>query len=293
MQGGKFKVITDHLPLVGIFRKPLAELENMRLLRFRERLTHFSFTVSYAEGKTHFIADALSRAPVFDPPENEYVSALSVFACRVAADPALQGFFDAARADDGYSSVVDALKRAVPLSSLPPQHPARLLRSCWDDLSVLDDTLLILNDSRIVVPKQARPQLLNLLHASHSGITKTRKLAQTLYFWPGMGTEIANVINNCDLCQNLRPSLHAVPQQHPPADAPMHSVSADLFEVESKHYIVVVDRFSNYMWVQILRSLITSSITATLERWFLEFGYPFILMSDGGPQFRTEFDDYC
>ena len=116
------------MPLVGIFRKPLAELENMRLLRFRERLTHFSFTVSYAEGKTHFIADALSRAPVFDPPENEYVSALSVFACRVAADPALQGFFDAARADDGYSSVVDALKRACLLYTSPSPRDKRQSR---------------------------------------------------------------------------------------------------------------------------------------------------------------------
>ena len=221
------------------------------------------------------------------------MSANTALVAHISADPALQGLFDAARADQSYCEAVDALRRARPLSSLPPEHPARLLRSCWDDLSVMDDSLLVLNDSRIVVPKQARPKLLELLHASHSGIAKTRKLAQSLYFWPGMGNEIAHLVQNCDLCQTIRPSLHAVPQQHPPADAPMHSVSADLFHVDGKNYLVMVDRYSNYMWVEMLNSTVTSRVTAALERWFLELGYPFIIISDGGPQFRTEFGDYC
>ena len=47
LQGANFTVVTDHQPLVGVFRKHLAELENMRLLRFRERLTQFSFCLLY------------------------------------------------------------------------------------------------------------------------------------------------------------------------------------------------------------------------------------------------------
>ena len=60
-----FIVLTDHRPLVGIFRKQLHELDNARLMRMREKLTNFSFKVKWVEGKTHMIADALSRAPVF------------------------------------------------------------------------------------------------------------------------------------------------------------------------------------------------------------------------------------
>ena len=55
----------------GNFRKQLHELDNDRLMRMREKLTNFSFEVKWVEGKTHMIADALSRAPVFQPKEEE------------------------------------------------------------------------------------------------------------------------------------------------------------------------------------------------------------------------------
>ena len=51
LQGTTFTVITDHKPLVGTFVKPLSDMENARLLRFREKLAHFSFKVMYAAGK--------------------------------------------------------------------------------------------------------------------------------------------------------------------------------------------------------------------------------------------------
>ena len=66
-----FTVLTDHRPLVGIFRKQLHELDNARLMRMREKLTNFSFKVKWVEGKTNMIANALSRAPVFQPEEEE------------------------------------------------------------------------------------------------------------------------------------------------------------------------------------------------------------------------------
>ena len=61
----EFSVLTDHRPLVGIFKKSLDDVGNPRLLRMRERTAAYSFVVSWTEGKTHFIADALSRNPVW------------------------------------------------------------------------------------------------------------------------------------------------------------------------------------------------------------------------------------
>ena len=60
-----FTVLTDHRPLVGIFLRQLHELENAQLMRMREKLTNFSFEVKWVKGKTHIIADVLSRTPVF------------------------------------------------------------------------------------------------------------------------------------------------------------------------------------------------------------------------------------
>jgi hypothetical protein len=58
-----FRIITDHNPLLGVFSKPLGEIENPRLLRMRLRVASYTFTLTWQEGKKHLIADALSRAP--------------------------------------------------------------------------------------------------------------------------------------------------------------------------------------------------------------------------------------
>ena len=66
-----FTVVTDHKALQGVFAKDLSDIENARLRRYRERLTGYNFDLSWREGKTNHIADALSRAPVFPPDETE------------------------------------------------------------------------------------------------------------------------------------------------------------------------------------------------------------------------------
>ena len=45
-----FDVLTNHRPLVGIFRKQLSLLENNRLMRMREKIIKFTFEVSWVEG---------------------------------------------------------------------------------------------------------------------------------------------------------------------------------------------------------------------------------------------------
>ena len=60
-----FTVATDHRSLIGTFSKGISELINPRLQRLRENVSGYQFTVTYVPGKTHNIADALSRAPIF------------------------------------------------------------------------------------------------------------------------------------------------------------------------------------------------------------------------------------
>ena len=60
-----FTVATDYKPLVGTFTKGISELTNPRLQRLREKVVGYKFTVIYVPGKTHNIANAFSRAPIF------------------------------------------------------------------------------------------------------------------------------------------------------------------------------------------------------------------------------------
>ena len=51
-----FEVLTDHRPLVGVFRKQLSLLENAILMLMREKVQEFTFEVKWVQGKTHYLS---------------------------------------------------------------------------------------------------------------------------------------------------------------------------------------------------------------------------------------------
>ena len=162
-----FTVVTDHAPLRQIFRQPLYELTNARLLRFREKLVDYQFEVEWQAGKLNEIADALSRYPVWPAKEETSAEAdadLAVVVNRVAEDPAMQVLYDYAAEDDEYGMLIDALHNQldrVAIRDLP--LAVSRYSAVWDRLSTLDDqqeTLVLLDASRVVVPQSARSCLL-------------------------------------------------------------------------------------------------------------------------------------
>jgi len=290
----KFQIVTDHKPLIGSFKKPLDSIDNNRLLRFRERLLNYSFEISWTAGKTHQIADALSRAPVFSPPEDE-VNAADVKVCFLGIeDPALTELIDIAAADQDYQKIITALKSEKRLASLPSDHPARAFKNFWSELSIYENKILIFRSNRMVIPKSLRKKFLGYLHIAHAGVAKTRKLAQTLYFWPAINADIEALIDRCQLCQERRPKQPSESlQKYEKPTQPMSAVAADLYECKGRDYLILVDRYSGWPFVARLNSTTTSTITKTLEAWFLDWGWPAAMIADGGPQFRTEFKEFC
>ena len=293
LYGANFTVVTDHKPLLGTFAKALCDVENTRLQRIREKLVGYNFNITWVPGKIHLIADALSRAPVFRPVEEEVISANYVLVCAIAEDPLLQPLFDAAAADQDYQDIISAFKAGKPLSVLPPMHPARALRSYWDDISLFNNALIIFQDHRIFVPSSLRPTYLEELHVSHSGISKTKALARQHFFWPGLSRDIESMVENCEACRLHRPSLAEVKQEYAEAEYPMQAVSVDLFDNAGNDWLVMVDRFSFYIWTKRLTSTTTNSVTNVLHSWFLEHGFPSTIISDNGPQFRSAFGEFC
>ena len=59
----KFCVMTDHWPLVGLFSKPLSEVNNPWLLCLREKTVAYSFELQWLPRKANIIADTFSQFP--------------------------------------------------------------------------------------------------------------------------------------------------------------------------------------------------------------------------------------
>ena len=77
------------------------------------------------------------------------------------------------------------------------------------------------------------------------------------------------------------------------ATRPFELVLLDLGYLNREHYLVLVDRYSGWPMVKPLKKLNTTALITILYRHFLEMGKPVNLLSDGGPQFLQEFEDWC
>ena len=183
-------------------------LNNQRLIRIREKLLDFSFTVTWVPGKTHYIADALSRYPVFGPhemelPINDIATCFQVNKILSLGDITLS-------VNDEYASLIAFVRGQQQHDNTGKPHIAKLFCSVMDELSIRQVNgveLVVLQGTRNVAPLPARKMVIRELHSAHSGLTKSILTAQQLYYWPGMCLDIKSFVDACVPCQQARPSL--------------------------------------------------------------------------------------
>ena len=291
-----FEVHTDHRPLQGVFKQGLQEVASPRCRALREKVAAFSFTVKYVQGKSHYIADALSRYPLWGAAEDGTEHELTSVCFAMRQEVAISQLDVAAGDDEEYMAVRAAIKGGMKARQVPKDHPGRAYNKVWDNLGLFskDSNLMILNGARICVPRQARPALLARLHLAHGGLVKTKALARQLYFWPSMNNDIANLVGACEQCREHLPSLPKLPMRaFSPPICPMSHLGADLFQCGAVHYLVVVDRYSGFPFVWPLRQLHTAEVVHRMTECFDFAGWPAAIRTDGGPQFRQEFKNFC
>ena len=73
----------------------------------------------------------------------------------------------------------------------------------------------------------------------------------------------------------------------PPPDYPCQVVGTDFFELDRKHYLIVVDYFSRYPEIVQMNTITTSCTITALKNIFARHGIPEIVRSDNGPQYTS------
>ncbi|XP_043234951.1 uncharacterized protein K02A2.6-like [Amphibalanus amphitrite] len=301
----RFEVLTDHRPLIPILNsKSLAEIENPRLQRLRERLAPFNLLAIWRQGKLHAIPDALSRAPVDDPaPEDEEAERdashqLASVLSRLATDGADDGpspFKDAALTEVRAAAAADP--ELIALTDLIlngfPEHRSQLdprLRPYWGvrDRLAVDDGLVVCGQ-RLVIPPSLRRATLERLHASHQGVERTKRRARQVVYWPFLDSDIANHVGACPACQQYLPSQQKEPLM--PEKTPsrvFEAVSADYFAWAGRTFLVYADRLSGWPFVSHVAGEATArDLVCSLRQIFAATGVPTTLRTDGGHQFTA------
>lgn len=79
------------------------------------------------------------------------------------------------------------------------------------------------------------------------GIVKSKKFVRNNVFWPNINNDLENLVNNCMICNKYRNNNQKEPlMPHEISKFPWEKIGIDLFELDGKIYLVVVDYFSRY-----------------------------------------------
>ena len=181
LYGGSFVVTTDHKPLLAMFNKPSSK-PPIRIERWLMRLQAYNFRVQYHPGKLN-PADYMSRHPriahsVGSSAEEEIAEQHVSFIAAHAIPKTVthEDIVSATRADDVLQNCMRAIQEdswndLLASADASLQSEYKSLHEVRDQLTVSDDSSMLLRDHRIIIPRSLRQRIIDIAHEGHQGIT--------------------------------------------------------------------------------------------------------------------------
>ena len=158
------------------------------------------------------------------------------------------------------------------------------------ELSV--DSGCLLWGARVVIPERMREKVLEMMHATHMGISSMKALARSHVWWPGIDSEIERVTKKCEACSlNQRLPNRAVPHPWVKPTGPWMRVHADFAGPFLGYmWLLIVDAYSKWLEVHKMSIGMTkaSDTIKVLRSVFCRYGIPVTCVTDGGPQFIAD-----
>ena len=132
--------------------------------------------------------------------------------------------------------------------------------------------------------------MLDLLHEGHFGIQKTQNRASAIMYWPGISKDIEDVVKSCDMCIRYRRSQQKEPMiSHDLPSRPWEELGTDLFEIEGKKWLVVVDFYSSFFEMCPLPyNTKAPAVILQMKSMFARHGVPTTVFSDNGPPYNSD-----
>ncbi|KAI8490629.1 hypothetical protein Bbelb_318970 [Branchiostoma belcheri] len=285
LYGRRFTIESDHKPLEQIDRKNLTKAP-ARLQRLLLRIQEYDYHLKYKPGNEMLVADALSR---LSPSEKEEMAGLKVQIHHLVnvTTTKLEQIQEETSKDEELQTLAQTITRGWPEKRSEVQP---LIREYWtirDDISIENGVLLA--GSRIIIPKSLQKEVLQTIHEGHMGEEKCKLRAKSAVYWIGMYKEIEKMVQTCRTCQkyqNSQQKEEMTPTETP--SRPWKKVGADLFYLNQKWFLLVVDYYSKFPIVKTLKSLKASTVTQAFKGIFAEQGIPDKVICDNGTQFTSQ-----
>ena len=270
-------VHTDHQPLESIFKKPISKAPR-KLQRMMLKLLDYQFKVTYKKGKELYVADTLSGAALkdSDPFESQQSDVFRMELLEMDLKPSnvtadtLERIRTETSKDPALSFLNSVTATGWPDERKSVQEEIRGFWSYREEITADNGVLFKLD--QVIVPSSLRAEMLRKVHKAHQGSDSTIRRARECLFSPGMQSEIRETCLFCRICsqyQAERPTepmfSHAIPSRH------WSKISVDLFTLDGKQYLVIVDHYGDYFELKPLRNVAAITVIRAMKRNFARY----------------------
>lgn len=286
--GLDFVVMTDHLPLKTIFGPRPKDMSKRMITRAEAwalQLQPFRFKVEFVPGNLN-IADILSRLrnkkdEPFEEESQCFLAAVTNDETNANKVVSLEDIREASCTDVETQAVIKALQD----DRWPDE--LKMYQAIKEELGV--ECGILARESKAVVPKKLREQILRAAHMGHPGVTTMKLLIRDRVWWPSMNKSIDEFAKSCMSCALVRRDL-------PPEelsltklpDKPWDVVAIDFLDAPEGKILVIVDYNTRYVHVETMKNTDAESLIKALEKPFGTWGRPALIRSDNGPPFNSD-----
>jgi len=254
--GLKFKIMTDHKPLIPILRKkttPFGPRWSRRMLR----LSEYDYEIEHIDGKKNVVADLFSRTVA-----SIYVEVGSLK--------------EAQEWDKEIQDVKNNDKRVLVENDIV--------------------TMVYKNGIQVIVlPKVFQYRAISEAHDSkyggHFGVKHTVAKLKQNYYWKSMYQDVEKYIKGCRACtESVRKKMKINESLHIEKGDVWQNIAIDFIgpiktSNEKKFILIAIDTFSKYVETRLVDNQTSEIVIRFLEEIFFKHGFPKKVLSDNGSQF--------
>lgn len=135
---------------------------------------------------------------------------------------------------------------------------------------------------RVVIPSSCRTKVISELHDPHMGIVKTKALARSYVWWPGIDEAMEAECRACAVCA----AVADAPPAHAPRSWPWLHLDF-LGPINGLTYLIVIDSCSKWIEAINMKKTTATAVIAVLRDLWAKFGLPKQTVSDNGPPFTS------
>lgn len=156
--------------------------------------------------------------------------------------------------------------------------------------------------TRLLVPKSLREKAMKIAHeallTAHQGIRKTQEKICSVFYWPGVMSDVKRFVKSCEICQSAlgKQGVTKAPLGHLPLiEEPFSMICIDIVgpiqprtHNGNRYILTVIDMATRYPEAIPMKGISTEEVADKLFEVYCRMGIPKRIHTDRGGQFTSE-----